>query len=83
MTDQVRQLSHALRLFGVHAGFERRAAQVQADAQSHIEFLRLVLEDEVLQRKDRVAKSLTTRARFRSHASLEEWTRALIAGSLK
>jgi DNA replication protein DnaC len=83
MTDQVRQLAHTLRLFGVHSGFERRAAQAQAEGQSCLEFLRLVLEDEVLQRKNRVAKSLTTRAKFRSHASLEDWDTTIDRGITK
>lgn len=38
-----------------------------------LEFLRLLLEDEALARKDRVAKSLATRARFRSTAELDDW----------
>lgn len=83
MTDQVRLLSHGLRLFGVHAGFEKRAAQAQSEGLSHLEFLRLVLEDEGLQRKDRVAKSLTTRAKFRSHASLEDWDTSFDRGITK
>jgi DNA replication protein DnaC len=83
INDQMRNLSHSLRLFGVHAGFERRAAEAQSQGFSHLEFLRLVLEDEVLQRKERVAKSLTTRAKFRQHASLEEWDQSFERGLTK
>ena len=38
-----------------------------------LEFLRLVLEDEMLSRKDRTAKALVTKARFRFRADLEDW----------
>lgn len=81
--DQMRNLSHGLRLFGVHGGFERRAAQAASQGLSHLEFLRLVLEDEVLQRKERVAKSLKTRAKFRSHANLEDWDQTFERGLTK
>jgi hypothetical protein len=70
-TDQMKSLSHSLRLFGVHGGFERRAAEAEGQGLSHLEFLRLVLEDEVLFRKERAAKSLMTRAKFRAVADLE------------
>lgn len=38
-----------------------------------LDFLRLLLEDEVLYRKNLVTKRLMTRARFRSSADLENW----------
>ena len=83
ITDQTRNLSHQLRLFGVHAGFERRATQAAAEGLSHTEFLRLVLEDEILHRKERTAKALTTRAKFRAQASLEEWDQSFDRGLTK
>ena len=83
INDQMRNISHQLRLFGVHAGFEARANQAAADGLSHLEFLRLVLEDEVLQRKERVAKALTTRAKFRSAAALEDWDQTFDRGLTK
>jgi DNA replication protein DnaC len=83
INDQMRNLSHSLRLFGVHSGFERRAAEAASQGLNHLEFLRLVLEDELLQRKERVAKSLTTRAKFRAHASLEEWDQSFERGLSK
>ena len=52
----------------------RRRAQEALSGQLHpLEFLRLILEDEKLSRKDRAAKALTTRARFRFKADLEDW----------
>ncbi len=81
--DQMRNLAHQLRLFGVHRSFEARMNQAAAEGLSHLEFLRLVLEDEVLQRKERVAKTLTTRAKFRSAADLEDWDQTFDRGLTK
>jgi DNA replication protein DnaC len=83
ISDQMRTLSHNLRLFGVHASFEKRAAQAAGQGLNHLEFLRLVLEDEVLQRKERVAKALTTRAKFRSQGNLEDWDQTFERGLTK
>lgn len=73
MNDQVRRLSHQMRLFGIHEAAERRAAEAVANGLHPLEFLRLLLEDEALSRKDRVAKALLTKARFRFRADLEDW----------
>jgi len=83
INDQMKSLSHQLRLFGVHANFERRAHEAQGQSLSHLEFLRLVLEDEVIQRKERTAKALTTRAKFRSLADLEDWDQTFDRGLTK
>lgn len=83
INDQMKNLSHQLRLFGVHAGFERRASQASSEGLSHLEFLRLILEDEILNRKERVAKGLLTKAKFRSTASLEEWDQSFDRGLTK
>ena len=71
--DQTKQLAHRLRLFGIHAHLERRASEALASQMHPLEFLRLLLEDEALFRKDRVAKILATRARFRSSAEIDDW----------
>jgi DNA replication protein DnaC len=83
INDQMRTVAHSLRLFGVHASFEKRAAQASSQGLNHLEFLRLVLEDEVLSRKERVAKSLKTRAKFRSFANLEDWDQTFERGLTK
>lgn len=80
INDQIKNLAHGLRLFGIHAGSERRAVQAASQGLNHLEFLRLVLEDEALSRKERVAKSLKTRARFRTHANLEDWDESFERG---
>lgn len=83
INDQVRQLSHQLRVFGVHAHFEARANEAQGKGLSHLEFLKLVLEDEAMQRRERVAKALTTRAKFRSSSDLEDWDQTFDRGLTK
>lgn len=83
INDQMRTLSHQLRLFGVHAGFEARANQAQSQSLSPLEFLRLILEDEILHRKERAAKALMTRAKFRSVADLEDWDNSFDRGLTK
>ncbi len=70
MLDQVKNLSHQMRLFGIHQACERQA-QLALSQQLHpLEFLRLMLEEELLSRKDRTAKALVTKVRFR--ADLED-----------
>lgn len=73
MLDQVKNLTHHMRLFGMHEACDRRAQEALAHQLHPLEFLRLLLEDEVLARKDRTAKALTTKARFRFRADLEDW----------
>ncbi len=74
INDQIRTTAHALRLFGVHGNFEKRAAEASGSGLNTLEFLRLLLDDEVLHRKERTAKQLTTKAKFRAQGSeLEEW----------
>ena len=80
MNDQLKQLSHELRLFGIQGGFERRAAQAGAQSLNHLEFLRLILEDEISQRKNAAAKRLITRAKFRSFSDLEDWDQTFDRG---
>jgi hypothetical protein len=61
-----------MRLFGIHKACERQA-QIALSQQLHpLEFLRLLLEEELLAPKDRSAKTLMTKARFRFRADLED-----------
>jgi len=71
--SQVQNLSHDLRLWGVHESFAARAQEAVAKGLHPLEFLNLVLEDERLTRKDRFAKSLKSRAKFRLDAHLTDW----------
>jgi DNA replication protein DnaC len=71
--DQLNDLAYELRLYGVKNGFKSRAEEAQSKGLHPLEFLRLILEDEKINRKDRLSKSLLTRAKFRSQADLEDW----------
>lgn len=83
MNEQVRRLSHELRLFGIHSNFESRAASATSQGQHPLEFLQLLLEDERLFRKDRLGKSLTSRAKFRYLCDLEDWDMSYDRGITK
>lgn len=72
MLDQVKNLSYQMRLFGIHQACERRASEAFSQQLHPLEFLRLLLEEELLSRKDRTAKALVTKARFRFRADLED-----------
>lgn len=73
MITQVKQLTHTLRLFGIHNAVERRAEEALANNLHPLEFMRLVLEEEIGSRKLIVAKRLDSRARFQFQAELEDW----------
>jgi DNA replication protein DnaC len=80
MLDQIKNLSHQMRLFGIHAACDRRAQEAVSHQLHPLEFLRLVLEDELLSRKDRTSKMLVTKARFRFSADLEDWDQTFDRG---
>lgn len=83
MNDQLRNLSFSLRLYGIHGNFEKRAISAEAQSLNHLEFLKLILEDEVSQRKSTAAKRLITRAKFRNFADLEDWDQTFERGLTK
>lgn len=83
MLDQIRNLSHQMRLFGIHSAADRRAQEALSGQLHPLEFLRLILEDEKLSRKDRAAKALTTKARFRFKADIEDWDQTFDRGITK
>lgn len=73
MIEQTRKIAHELRLLGVLESFTRRCAEAESAGLLPAEFLKLVLEDERTYRKNRVAKALETKAKFRHQASFEDW----------
>ena len=77
MLDQVRNLTHQMRLLGIHEACDRRSQEALSQQLHPLEFLRLLLEDEALSRKDRRGKSLVANARFGFRADLEDWDFAL------
>ena len=81
--DQIKELTHRLRLFGIHNGIESRWAEMQANSLDGAEMLRLLLEDEMLQRRDALTQRLTTKAKFRSYVDIEDWDTSFDRGITK
>jgi DNA replication protein DnaC len=81
--EQVRKISYELRLYGLHSAFEARSKEAQSQGLQPLEFLLLLLQDELLERKNRLAKSLVTRAKFRGHSDLEDWDSSFDRGITK
>ncbi len=73
MIDQVKSLTHKLKLFGIHNALESRYAELKSNNLDALEMLQLLLEDESLQRRDALTQRLITKAKFRSYADLEDW----------
>lgn len=71
--DQIKSLTHKLRLFGIHNAVESRYAELKASHLDALEMLHLLLEDETLQRRNALTQRLTTKAKFRSYADIEDW----------
>jgi DNA replication protein DnaC len=71
--EPIHKLAHELRLFGIHHAAQARSAEAVTQQLHPLEFLHLILEDEKLFRKDRLAKSLATRAKFRHQVDLADW----------
>lgn len=83
MLDQTRILAHELRLPGIHAALERRAAEALSNQQLPLDFMRLILEDERLYRKEMLSKRLVEKAKFRSGADLVDWDQTYDRGVSK
>ena len=82
-TDQIKNISHKLALYGIHQSLEARSAQAVSSNLHPSEFLQLLLEDEALYRKNRFANSLLTRAKFRNTCELEDWDQTFDRGLTK
>ena len=81
--DQIKSLTHKLRLFGIHNAVESRYAELKANNLDAIEMLHLLLEDESLQRRDALTQRLTSKAKFRSYADIEDWDLSFDRGIAK
>jgi len=73
MLPQVKQLTHQLRLFGIHNSIERLAEEAMTNSLHPLEFIRILLEEEVGARKLVAAKRIDNQARFQFRAELEDW----------
>lgn len=83
MLTQVKQLTYALRLHGIHHAIERRAQEALANNLQPLEFARLVLEEELLYRKDIASKRLTSKAKFTLQSCFEDWDHTFDRGVTK
>ena len=73
MKPIVEQKLSQLRLLGLRENAERRIAEAVAANLHPEEFLLLLLDDEILQRKEMLSKRLQTKAKFRYDAHHEDW----------
>lgn len=73
LVNQMKSLSHELRLMGINRGVAKAAEIATANQLHPLEYLKIILEDEKTFRRERTAKALKTRAKFRSDAELEDW----------
>jgi len=62
-----------LKLSGMLATLEARLAQARAGELGHLEFLEVLLEDEIARREAKALAERIRRARFESEATLEEF----------
>jgi DNA replication protein DnaC len=73
MIESVKNLAAKMKLNGVYHCLDRRVDEAISKNLHPLDFMRLILEDEQIARKDTYAKSLTKRAKFRSQCDLENW----------
>lgn len=81
--EQVKKLSYELRLYGVHENFSRQAEVAASQSLHPNEFLKLILEDEALYRRNKRAKTLLSKAKFRTNVDLEDWDSSYDRGIVK
>lgn len=80
MYESIKELSYQMRLNGIHSNLERRCEEAVANSLHPTEFLRLILEDEKLERKNTLIKRLKTKAKFRSQFELSNWDKSFPRG---
>ena len=73
MIEQVKKQCTILRLHGFNENAELRANEAQSSSQTYLDFLQILLEDELLHRKNAKAKRLISKAKFRHDCDLEDW----------
>jgi DNA replication protein DnaC len=81
--EQTKRLASDLRLKGMLSTLEARQAESASLGLSPVEFLRLLLEDEKLHRKNIVSQRLVTQAKLRFHSDLEDWDMSFPRGFTK
>jgi DNA replication protein DnaC len=71
--EHVKEMATQMKLHGLREGIEARQSQSLADGLMPVEYLGLLLEDEIRYRKNARSKRLTSTAKFRYEGELEEW----------
>jgi DNA replication protein DnaC len=83
MNTAIQSLAGKLRLNGIYHGLGRRIEEAITANLHPSEFLKLILEDEDLYRRNVRAAALTKRAKFRSQCDLENWDQSRPRGITK
>jgi len=83
MNTSVQSLAGKLRLNGIYQGSGKRIEQAIAANLHPSEFLKLILEDEDLYRRNARAAAITKRAKFRTQCDLENWDQTRPRGITK
>src|SRR5262245_29799133 len=73
MNDRLQTMLRQLRLSGLGGTLDVRLQEAGSHQLSHIEFLELILQDELLVRKDRQISRRVQAALFRDHKPLDEF----------
>jgi len=71
--EHVKQLAQKAKLHGISEVLEARQSQAIADGLMPIEYLGMLLEDELRYRQNARSRRLTAKAKFRYEGELEDW----------
>ena len=81
--EHVKQLALQAKLHGLFEGIEARQSQAIADGLMPVEYLGMLLEDELRYRKNAKSRRLTSCAKFRYDGELEDWDMSYDRGITK
>src|SRR5262245_59280989 len=73
MTEAIRQALKQLRLSGLLETLDLRLQEAAGNSLNHVEFLELILQDELAVRSDRQLQRRVKAARFRDHKTLDQF----------
>ena len=83
ITEQVRKKAAQLRLSGLVETLDMRTEAALSSCQHPQDYLHLLLEDELLHRKNKSTQRLISRGRFRLAADIEDWDMSFDRGISK
>lgn len=82
-TIQSLKLANDMKMHGIEQSLERRLAEFAATPSDPSDLVRLLLEDEKIDRDNRKTSRLVSRARFRRNCQLEDWDHSFDRGISK